>query len=75
MYRLGRMHCTWNLGTICPRTETEHGETCWSQPTELLSIAVAVLYTCARVHVCGLVCVAETFGASQDFLTGVLVKF
>jgi len=69
------MHCTCNLGTICPRTEREHGETCCSQPTELLSIVVVVLYTYARVHVCRLVCVAETFGASQDFLTGVLVKF
>jgi len=44
MYRLGRLRCTWNLGTICPRTEREHGETCRS-----------LLLCCARVQdsLCG----------------------
>lgn len=46
-YRLGGPH-----GTICPRTEREPGETCRSQPIELLSITAAVLCTCARVQVC-----------------------
>jgi len=49
MYRLGRLHCKWNLGTICSRTEREHGERDVSVGRSQQSYCQSQLLYCARV--------------------------